>query len=130
MTRLANAPLGLRSFLLSLIALAYYFDGYSSGRGIVSDSERFEYLIEYLTDDYTRSITDLAEYEGDDFHELLKLLRQSIDQKLGKIVKRDYESECVDYEPGIKKAHNAGCETDGHYLCAQCVYNVYRKEVM
>lgn len=34
--------------------------------------------------------------------------------------------ECKDYEVG-EVAHVAMCETDGHYLCAKCKWNVKRK---
>jgi len=34
--------------------------------------------------------------------------------------------ECRDYEVG-EVAHSAVCETDGHYLCGKCRWNVRRK---
>ena len=44
--------------------------------------ERFEYLVEYLSENYERSITDLSNYEGDDFQESIIEIAIEIDRRL------------------------------------------------
>ena len=44
--------------------------------------ERFEYLVEYLSEDYERSITDLSNYEGDDFQEAMTGIVTEIDKRI------------------------------------------------
>lgn len=48
----------------------------------ISWQERFEYLVDYLSEDYERSITDLSNYEGDDFQEAMTEIATEIDKRI------------------------------------------------
>lgn len=47
-----------------------------------TESARLDFLIEYLGEDYTRSIADFGQYEGDDLEEALQVTREAIDAKI------------------------------------------------
>jgi len=43
--------------------------------------------------------------------------------------RRDPEFDCTDFEPGpMDPMKWAECETDGHYRCAECIWNVHRTQ--
>ncbi|MFN7930923.1 MAG: hypothetical protein U0Y68_23960 [Blastocatellia bacterium] len=48
----------------------------------VSWRERFEYLVDYLSENYEHSITDLSNYEGDDFQEAMVDVCAEIDRRI------------------------------------------------
>lgn len=44
----------------------------------------------------------------------------------GKAGIRDPENPCFEFEPGDEVSSWADCETDGHYICKECIHNVHR----
>lgn len=77
----------------------------------VSWRERFEYLVDYLSEDYERSITDLSSYEGDVFQESITEIAAEIDRRI-----KAKKSGEQDVNVGLKSTPNQ----DEDATCPAC----------